>query len=107
MKQLGTLALKVLGFFAFVFAFWKWGETSAKLKASEKRADEAVKNSQDFEDINSEPYIDNPADLLDIIPRVQKKPWHLWKQPSRQSNRKHSRQQQTPPDRDWETPCRS
>ena len=64
MKQLGTLALKVLGFFAFVFAFWKWGETSAKLKASEKRADEAVKNSQDFEDINSEPYIDNPADLL-------------------------------------------
>lgn len=64
MKTATALILKVLGFFVFVFAFWKWGETSAKLKVAEKAAGEAIKNSQDFEDINAEPYIDNPADLL-------------------------------------------
>lgn len=59
-----TLALKVLGFFAFVFAVFRWGSAEAKLKQAKKVADEAIKNSRDFEIINSEPYVENPADFL-------------------------------------------
>ncbi len=64
MSKVTTLILKVLGFFAFCLAFWQWGKVSAGKKVAEDRANEAIKTSNEFEKINSEPFVSNPADWL-------------------------------------------
>ena len=59
-----ALILKIGAFFIAVFAIFKWGEATAEKNEAESKADEAVEASKLFEDINSEPYVDNPADFL-------------------------------------------
>ena len=62
--KLGTWAAKLLGFFVFCLAFWKWGQVSAELKEVKRERDETLKTSQGFEEINSTPYVSNPASFL-------------------------------------------
>lgn len=62
--KLGTWAAKLLGFFVFCFAFWKWGQVSAELKEVKKERDEAEQRSQKIVDNNSLPYVDDPAMCL-------------------------------------------
>lgn len=58
--KLGTLALKVLGFFAFVFSFFMWGSTKAKLRQAIKEKNEAIKASRTSNEIKSKPYVAHP-----------------------------------------------
>lgn len=60
MSKATTLILKVLGFFAFCLAFWKWGQVSAGKKVAEDRADDAIEESKKYEDINSNAPVDTP-----------------------------------------------
>lgn len=59
-----ALIVKICAFLFGIFAVFKWGQTSSKLKQAEKKADDAIKTSQNYEDINASPYVDNPADFL-------------------------------------------
>ena len=59
-----TLALKVLGFFAFALSVFMWGRAESKLKDAQQRVKDAIKTSNEFEEINSFTYVDDPASFL-------------------------------------------
>lgn len=56
-----ALIFKIGAFLVLLFSFWKWGQTSAKLKEAEKKANEAIKESKRISENNAMPYVDDPA----------------------------------------------
>lgn len=64
MKSVEALVLKIGAFLVLCFSFWKWGQISGGKKKAKKDAEQAIKTSQEFEEINSEPFVDDPCDWL-------------------------------------------
>lgn len=58
------LLIQIGAFFITLFSFWKWGEAKAKLKTANKNKDEALKLSKTYEKLNSDTFVDKPANRL-------------------------------------------
>ncbi len=65
MSRLIVKALAIIvGVFSLIGISFKWGQTSSDKKTAEKKANEAIENTEEYEENHASPYVDNPADFL-------------------------------------------